>query len=51
MALETVKLTPEQEQARKRRNLMIALSIGAFIGLVFLISIVQIRAGIVAGAS
>lgn len=49
--MESVKLTPEEERARKRRNLMIALSIGAFILLVFAISMVQIKAGIVAGAS
>jgi hypothetical protein len=49
--MESVKLTPEQERARKRRNLMIALSLGAFVILVFAISMVQIRAGIVAGSS
>jgi predicted nucleic acid-binding Zn ribbon protein len=50
MELETVKLTPEQEKARKRRNMMIALAILAFVVLVFFISIAQIRAGIIAGA-
>ncbi len=36
-------LTPEQTRARGRRNVFIALSIGAFIVLVFLITVVKIR--------
>lgn len=48
---ETVTLTPEQVKARGRRNLWIALSIGAFIVLVFLITISKVQEGIVAGAS
>lgn len=43
---EHVKLTPEQEKARGRRNLVIALSIGAFMLLVFLITLAQLRAGV-----
>jgi hypothetical protein len=47
----SVILTPEELQARKRRNVWIALSITAFIVLVFLITMVRVGDGIVAGAS
>ena len=39
---ETVTLTPEQVRARKRRNLWLALSIGAFVLLVFLITVAKL---------
>ncbi|GAN00145.1 hypothetical protein U91I_03810 [alpha proteobacterium U9-1i] len=39
---ETVQLTPEQERARKRRNVMLALSIGGFMLLVFLITMAKL---------
>ncbi|MES1197232.1 MAG: hypothetical protein ABUL55_01280 [Pseudomonadota bacterium] len=42
---ETVKLTPEQEKARKRRNLLLGLAIAAFVVLVFFITIAKLRAG------
>jgi hypothetical protein len=42
---ETVQLTPEQVKARKRRNLMIALGIVAFVVLVFLITLSKIQHG------
>ncbi len=42
---ETVNLTPEQEKARKRRNVWIAISIFAFAILVFFITIAKIRGG------
>ena len=42
---DTVTLTPEQERARKRRNVWIALAVGAFVVLVFLITIAKLRAG------
>ena len=48
---ETVALTPEQLKARNRRNLWIALAIGAFVVLVFLISMVKVSDGIAAGQS
>ena len=48
---ETVALTPEQTKASDRRNLWIALSIGAFVVLVFLITMTKVQEGIVAGAS
>ena len=48
---ETVTLTPDELKARKRRNLWIALTIGAFVLLVFFISMAKVQDGIVAGAS
>jgi hypothetical protein len=42
---ETVILTPEQIRARKRRNMWIALAVGAFVVLVFFITIAKLRAG------
>jgi len=44
--METVKLTPEQEKARKRRNLVIALGIAAFMALVFVITLTRLQAGV-----
>lgn len=41
-----VILTPEELAARKRRNLWIALSIGAFVLLVFLVTIAKLKAGV-----
>lgn len=43
---EPVILTPEELKARKRRNLWIALSIGAFVLLVFLITLTRLQAGV-----
>lgn len=48
---ETVILTPEELRARKRRNLWIALAVGGFMTLVFAITLVQVNAGLVAGAA
>jgi hypothetical protein len=48
---EPVILTPEEVRARSRRNLWIALSIAAFVVLVFLITMVKVKDGILAGAS
>lgn len=39
---ETVTLTPDQVRARKRRNLWLALSIGAFVLLVFFITMAKL---------
>ena len=47
----SVILTPDEVKARKRRNLWIALTIGAFIVLVFLITMVKVEDGILAGGS
>lgn len=43
---EPVQLTPEQIAARKRRNLVLALCIGAFVVLVFVITIAQLKGGV-----
>ena len=47
--MESIKLTPEQERARKRRNLWLALSITAFVLLVFAITLAKIAANGVGG--
>jgi hypothetical protein len=39
-------MTPEELKARKRRNLVIAWSIAAFILLVFLITIAKLQGGV-----
>lgn len=39
-------LTPEQLKARNRRNLWIALSVGGFMLLVFLITLTKLQAGV-----
>ena len=41
-----VIMTPEELKARKRRNLWIALSVAAFMLLIFLITVAQIKAGL-----
>jgi hypothetical protein len=41
-----VTLTPDELAARKRRNLWIALFVGAFMALVFAITLVQMQAGV-----
>ncbi len=41
---ETIQLTPEQERARKRRNVWLALSVAAFMVLVFAITLAQMSA-------
>jgi len=43
---DTVKLTPEQVRARNRRNLLIALAVGAFVVLVFFITVVKVEHGL-----
>jgi hypothetical protein len=42
----SVIMTPEELQARKRRNLWIALSVAAFVLLVFLITVTKLQANI-----
>ncbi len=39
---DTVKLTPEQEKARKVRNIMIAAGLLAFVALVYVVTIVRL---------
>jgi len=40
-----VELTPEQQRARSKRNWMLALSILAFVALVFFVTIARLKAG------
>tara|TARA_R110002096_G_scaffold325390_2_gene519375 strand:+ start:1230 stop:1451 length:222 start_codon:yes stop_codon:yes gene_type:complete len=47
---ETVILTPEQVAARKRRNLAIALSLVAFVALVFVVTVIRIGQNIAQSA-
>ena len=42
---ESVSLTPDQIAARKRRNFWLALSIGAFVLLVFAITLAKMQPG------
>ncbi len=42
---EPVILTPEELRARKRRNLILALSIVAFVALIYLITVARISPG------
>ena len=39
-------MTPEELEARKRRNVWIALAVAAFIVLVFAITLTQMQAGV-----
>ena len=43
---EPVIMTPEELKARKRRNLWLALALGAFMLLVFLITLAKLQAGV-----
>jgi len=46
VAPEAVKLTPEEEAARKKRNMWIALGLFAFMVLVFFVTLAKMKAGI-----
>jgi len=48
---DEIILTPEQVRARKRRNLVIALALVAFVVLVFFVSVARMHANSVAGAA
>lgn len=41
-----VILTPEEQKARKRRNVWIAIALAAFMALVFAITLTQLQAGL-----
>ncbi|MEZ5995080.1 MAG: hypothetical protein R3C25_04945 [Hyphomonadaceae bacterium] len=43
---EPVIMTPDELKARKRRSFWIALAIGAFVLLVFLITLTKLQAGV-----
>jgi len=47
---ETVRLTPEQEKARARRNVVIAWSLVGFMVAVFAITLVRLSQNVAAGA-
>ncbi|MGJ3232809.1 MAG: protoheme IX farnesyltransferase [Oceanicaulis sp.] len=47
--IETVKLTPEEEAARKRRNLAIAFGLVAFTALIFVVTVVRMSSNYNAG--
>lgn len=47
---KVVKLSPEEETARKRRNFMIGLGLVAFIALIFLTTMVRMSSNYNAGA-
>lgn len=47
LAPEAVELTPEQIKARGRRNIWIALSVGGFMLLVFLITLAKLGANVI----
>jgi len=40
---ETARLTPDQEKARSKRNLAIALSLAAFVVIVFVITVINLQ--------
>lgn len=46
VAPEVVKLTPEEEAARKKRNVWIALGLFAFMVLVFFVTLAKMKAGV-----
>lgn len=46
---ESVKLTPEQEAARKKRNVVIALSLVGFMFAVFAITVVRLGQNVAGG--
>lgn len=47
----SVIMTPEEQRARKRRNFWIAIAVGGFMALVFAITLTQMNAYSIAGAS
>lgn len=48
---ESVKLTAEQEAARKRRNVAIGLSLLGFCALVFVVTVVKLSQNFAQGAA
>lgn len=48
--IETVKLTPAEEAARKRRNIAIAFGLVGFIVLIFLVTVVRMSSNYNTGA-
>ncbi len=48
--IETVKLTPEEEAARKRRARFTALALTVFIALIFVVTVVRLTSNYNSGA-
>lgn len=48
MELETVQPTEAQKKARRSRNVAIALALGAFVVLVYVVSIVKLGSAVLA---
>jgi hypothetical protein len=44
-----IKLTPEQLYARRARSVAIALALGAFVLVIFAVTIVRLGSGVLAG--
>jgi hypothetical protein len=44
-----IKLTPEQLHARRSRSIAIALALGAFVLVIFAVTIVRLGSGVLAG--
>lgn len=45
----SIKLTPEQLCARRSRSIAIAIALGAFVVLIFAVTIVRLGSGVLAG--
>jgi hypothetical protein len=44
-----IKLTPEQLRARRARSIAIALALGAFVAVIFAVTIVRLGSGVLTG--
>ncbi|WP_019959796.1 hypothetical protein [Woodsholea maritima] len=49
--LDFVKLSPEELAARNKRNIMIALSLVGFMGLIFAVTVIRLASNISAGGA
>jgi hypothetical protein len=45
----SIKLTPEQLRARRARSIAIALALGAFVLVIFAVTIVRLGSGVLTG--
>ena len=48
---ETVKLTDEQQAARKKRNVAIAIGLVAFMAIIMIVTVLRISQNIASGAA
>jgi hypothetical protein len=44
-----IRLTPEQSRARRARSIAIALALGAFVLIIFAVTVVKLRSGVLTG--